>query len=86
MEYRFGRHGFYLPWLAIGLAMLGSAFLFPADLQPVAAPDTRSSYLPYKVNHFTIGLLPENYAFFFSDKPESLFDYQNAELVVNRTA
>ncbi len=86
MEYHFGRHGFYLPWLAIGLAMLGSAFLFPADLQPVAAPDTRSSYLPYKVNHFTIGLLPENYAFFFSDKPESLFDYQNAELVVNRTA
>lgn len=71
----------------MGLAMLGAAFLFPADIKPAAVkPDTRSSYLPYKVNHFTIGLLPENYDFFFSDKPESLFDYQNAELVVNRTA
>ena len=71
----------------MGLAMLGAAFLFPADVkQGAVAPDTRSGYLPYKVNHFTIGLLPENYDFFFSDKPESLFDYQNAELVVNRTA
>ena len=87
MTYRCGRHGFYLPWLAVGLAMLGAAFLFPADItQTAVVPDTRSGYLPYKVNHFTIGLLPENYDFFFSDKPESLFDYQNAELVVNRTA
>lgn len=71
----------------MGLAMLGAAFLLPTDLKQTAvAPDTRSGYLPYKVNHFTIGLLPENYEFFFSDKPESLFDYQNAELVVNRTA
>ena len=87
MKNLFGRRGFYLPWLAMGLAMLGAAFVFPADLkQTVVAPDTRSGYLPYKVNHFTIGLLPENYDFFFSDKPESLFDYQDAELVVNRTA
>lgn len=87
MKNRLWRHGFYLPWLAVGLAMLGAAFLFPADItQTAVAPDTRSGYLPYKVNHFTIGLLPENYEFFFSDKPESLFDYQNAELVVNRTA
>lgn len=87
MKNRLWRHGFYLPWLAVGLAMLGAAFLFPADItQTAVEPDTRSGYLPYKVNHFTIGLLPENYDFFFSDKPESLFDYQNAELVVNRTA
>ncbi len=87
MKYLSGRHGFYLPWLAMGLAMLGAAFLFPADFQSTAVKtDTRSGYFPYKVNHFTIGLLPQNYDFFFSDKPESLFDYQNAELVVNRTA
>jgi len=86
MTQRFRRHGFYLPWLAIGLAMLGAAFTFPVGHQATATKNTHSDYFPFKVNHFTIGLTPENYEFFFSDKPESLFDYQPAEFVVNRTA
>ncbi|MDD3148665.1 MAG: CotH kinase family protein [Candidatus Riflebacteria bacterium] len=43
-----------------------------------------NDYFPFVVNHFTVGLRPENYQFLFSDKPDSLYSFQDAEFVINR--
>ena len=51
--------------------------------QQWAKPDI-PEYSPFEVPHFTISIKPEDYQFLFSDKPDSLFTYQKAEVSVNR--
>lgn len=43
------------------------------------------TYEPFKINHFTIAVKQSDYDFLFSDRPESLYAFQNAEVSINRT-
>lgn len=79
---------FWIKWLLLALIVFSLSFLRVPDtgkITPLPANSTKSSYSPYAVNHFTVGIKPTDFAFLFSDCPESLYSYQDAELVVNRT-
>lgn len=79
---------FWLKWLLLAtIVFCASFFMSTRDQhfsQQWAKPDL-PVYEPFRINHFTIAVNPADYAFLFSDRPESLFTYQNAEVSVNRT-
>lgn len=83
---RFGDSRFFaLKFLFIGIVVFSLYSLLPAKVVParrlsVSAPD----YSPFALNHFTIGMNPEDLKFWFSDRPQSLFVYQAAEFALNR--
>lgn len=74
-------------WLAIGLLVFMLHFLSmnrdehfqkQIRLQPQLTLD------PFSCTHFSIGVRQQDYDFLFSDRPKSLFAYQNAEFALNR--
>lgn len=87
MNLRFSNFYFRIKWLLLAIVVF-SLFLILNQRdqhfsQQWARPDI-PEYRPFEVPHFSIAVKPEDYQFLFSDKPESLFNFQNAEVSVNR--
>ncbi|GAB4279226.1 MAG: hypothetical protein Kow0029_23040 [Candidatus Rifleibacteriota bacterium] len=79
---------FWARWLIIACLLFCLAILSQVDSLKVAADKKQLYdtyvYRPFEVNHFTVGISPDDFEFFFSDPPRSFFSYQKAELVINR--
>lgn len=74
-----------LRFLLAGFLVFLAYLVLPENLDPSRpASFSESAYLPFSVNHFTIGIRPEDFQFWFSDKPHSLYTFADAEFTINR--
>ncbi len=80
------RNLFYLRWLFLALLVFAAAQFIPNHhrSQQLTSASPGKDYFPFVVNHFSVGLRSENYQFLFSDKPDSLYTFQDSEFVLNR--
>lgn len=79
---------FWLKWLLLATIVFCASFAMSARDQHFSKQWARPDlpvYDPFRLHHFTIGIKPADYAFLFSDMPESLYAFQNAEVSVDRT-
>jgi hypothetical protein len=77
---------FRLKWLGIAITVFAASYFLGARDRHFSkqwAQPEKAAYTPFIVRHFTIAINPDNYDFLFSDKPESLYSYQNAELLID---
>lgn len=79
---------FWGQWFLYAFTVFVAFFLFPSNNEigrKQVSEINQGTYSPFEVNHFSIGIRPEDFEFLFSDRPRSFFAYQDAELVINRT-
>jgi hypothetical protein len=71
--------------LLAGFLVVLLYFLLPEKLDP-SRPEKISEghYQPFACDHFTIGITPEDFSFWFSDRPHSLYTFVDAEFTINR--
>ena len=74
-----------LPLLILGLIVLLISFHVTDKNSPTIIRDfSGPGYVPFELNHFSIGMSPEDFCFWFSNRPQSLYTFQKAELAINR--
>lgn len=74
-----------LKFLLAGLLLFFLYPLLPERNTPLRQQIfTTADYSPFVLNHFTIGMNPADFTFWFSDRPHSFFVFQPAELTINR--
>jgi hypothetical protein len=79
------RNYFWIKWAFLGLIVFSIACLMPTKRKfHKLETENNVKYEPFKIQHFTVGIRPEDYNFLFSDRPISLYSWQPAEFVIDR--